>query len=155
MPKPKYCWDSCVLIAILTGDRRDAGEVQGLRDAMDQVDRDEVVLITSVLIRTEVLEFVVDIKSRNLLQEFLLRSNVVGQPVTSSISEMAGRIRATLRPKEIKLKTPDAIFVATAIVHRCDALYTYDQGLLRLSGRPVVNGLKITIPSRPQLGLRL
>ena len=39
MPKPSYCWDSCVIIALLTGEKRAQDEVDGLREVADLVDR--------------------------------------------------------------------------------------------------------------------
>ena len=155
MQKPRYCWDSCIFIAVLTGEPRTEDELHALKDVMDQIDRKEVVLVTSVLIRTEVLDAFDSHTMRKEMERFLLRSNVVEQPVTPGIGTSAGEIRAALGRKAIKIKAPDAIFVATAIAHDCDALHTYDEGILRHSERPEVSGLKITKPSSLQLGLRL
>ena len=121
----------------------------GLRDTADAVDRGEAVLVTSTLIHAEVLDAVSDETVRKRLSQFLQRSNVVQQPVTDRIAREAGNIRhkTRLRANTKCPKTPDAIFIASAVAHGCEALHTYDTGLLSLSKRPEVKSLNITIPS--------
>ena len=55
MAKAKVCWDSTVFIAVLTGEERTADDLQGLNEAIDLVDRRQLTVITSSLVRSEVL----------------------------------------------------------------------------------------------------
>lgn len=155
MPRHKYCWDSCVFIAILTGEQRPRNELEALRDVMDLFDRGEAVVVTSALLEAEVLDAVGDDGVRDRLNGLLRRSNFVVQDVTRTLSQRAAEIRQSLRAQGIRLKTPDATFIATALVHGCTALQTYDGGLLSLTGREEVGRLRITIPQAEQTSLRL
>jgi predicted nucleic acid-binding protein len=61
-------------------------------------------------------------------REMLLNTDhIETQAVTHEIAEQAAALRATYR-----LRTPDALHVATAIVTRCDAFLTNDYGLERV-----------------------
>ena len=55
----------------------------------------------------------------------------------------------------LRLRTPDSHFVATALIHNCDALNTFDRGLLRLSETEAVDGLTIIKPLVEQTELPL
>ena len=155
MARHKYCWDSCVFIAILTGEQRAPSELEALRDVMDLFDRGEAVVVTSALLEAEVLDAVGDHGVRQRLEELLRRSNFVVQDVTRALRQRAAGIRQSLRARAIRLETPDATFIATALIHGCTALQTYDGGLLNLSGREEVDRLRITIPQAEQTSLRL
>lgn len=53
-------------------------------------------------------------------------------PITPSLLEQAANLRATLG-----LRTPDAIHVATALVHRCALMVTNDRAFRRIPDLPV------------------
>jgi predicted nucleic acid-binding protein len=74
-------------------------------------------------------EFVSGIGLDTNLQDFSFLSDIEFFEVTSEIARLAGRIRR--KQKELvgrRLKTPDALILATAIVHDC-ALVTADSDL--------------------------
>ena len=54
--QPKYYWDACLFIAWLKDEKRKPGEMEGLAEVVSMIDRKDVVLITSVVSKTEVLE---------------------------------------------------------------------------------------------------
>jgi predicted nucleic acid-binding protein len=49
-------------------------------------------------------------------------------PIDAVVADMAASLRA-----KYSLRTPDALQVGTAIVNRCEALLTNDNGLKRVS----------------------
>ena len=53
-------------------------------------------------------------------------------PITQSILEEAAKLRATLG-----LRTPDAIHVATALLHSCALMVTNDTAFRRIPDLPV------------------
>ena len=61
-----------------------------------------------------------------------------------------------LRRSVPKLKTPDALVVATALVAQAERLYTYDtDDLVPLSGQPDVDGLVIALPPIEEIPMDL
>ena len=80
-------------------------------------------------------------------EDLLTGSNVVVEPVTEAIGRRAARIRdaGLSEPQMRKIKTPDALIVATAL-ERADELHTTDYRLRQLSGHPTAGGLSIRLP---------
>ena len=154
MRKTRYCWDSCVFIAILTAEDRSNDETVALGDLMNAVDDGHVIMVTSTLVQAEVLDAIEDSSVSRRLHDVLTLPNVLQESVTSAIARRAGEIRQALRG-QIKLTATDAVFVATALVHKCDSLQTYDSQLLGLSGRTEVYGLRVTRPTTDQISLAM
>lgn len=154
MPKSKHCWDSNVFIAILTDEQRDEDEVAALRDLVHAVDNGHVAMVTSTLVQAEVLDAIATPTNAERFRRILNLGNVLQESVTPGIARRAGEIRLALRGKA-GLKTADAVFISTALAHECTSLQTYDGGLLKLSERQEVNGLKIIKPGASQTVLQL
>lgn len=154
MQRIRYCWDSCVFIAILSDEERPNDELVALRDVVDAVDRGQVSMITSTIVQAEVLDVVEDPDKAARFRHLMNLPNVTEESVTHGIARDAGEMRLALRGKQ-KLQTADAIFIATALVHKCNSLQTYDDKLLNLSGRQEVKGLAITRPVADQTSLAL
>jgi len=142
----KFCWDSCLFIDMLSAESKSADRRLQLENVLKDVDRESAILVTSTLVATEVLDIIGDANKREIFDRVMNLPSVLCQPITMPIAELAGRIRHSLRPQH-KLKSMDALFIATAINQECDVLHTYDDKLLRLSGRQEVNDLKILPPS--------
>lgn len=145
----KLCWDSCLFIDMLSAEPQSADRRSQLEDVLEAVDRKLAILVTSTLVATEVLDIIDDPLKRKNFERVMDLPSVFCQPVTMPIAKLAGRIRQSLRPK-YKLKSMDALFIATAINQECDVLHTYDDQLLRLSGRQEVRYLKIATPGVAQ-----
>ena len=155
MPKPKVCWDSCVFIGVLTGEQRSPDDLQGLNEVVDLVDRKQIVVITSSLVNSEVLEDTDDPGVRDRLRDLFRRPTFLTVEVNNAISDKAADIRSALRTAGRRLRTADAIFLATALVHGAAALHTFDDRLLALSGLPEVDSLRICKPQAEQTILPL
>ena len=150
MPSPKYGWDACVFIALLTAEARSEDERSGLLEVVDLVDKGRAIILTSSLIRTEVLEDASSPDLRRKLEDLFRRPNCVAVDANRAITEKAGQLRVACKDAGRELKTPDAVYLATAIVYKVDEFYTFDDKLLALSGLPEVEGLIITKPHAAQ-----
>lgn len=89
-------------------------------------------VITSVITLTEVLGLPLEMQHLHFESEYramlLNTDGITTLPVSIPIAEQAARLRATY-----KLRTPDALHVATAIVSHCDAFLTNDLQLRRIT----------------------
>jgi predicted nucleic acid-binding protein len=156
MPTSKVCWDSCVFISLLNGGiGRSSDEISGMREVIDLADRQGVTIITSTFVETEVIGEVPEAAVQAHLEALFQRPNIVQVAASSEIMRRAGNLRYAAMAAGRKLAAPDAIFVATALLHSADALHSFDRDLLRLNGLALVDGLPIVKPSGAQTILPL
>lgn len=148
----KLCWDSCLFIDMWSAEPQSADRRSQLKYVLDAVDRESAILVTSTLVATEVLDIIDDPLKRRDFERVMALPSVLCQPVTMPIAKLAGRVRQSLRPKH-RLKSMDALFIATAINQKCDVLHTYDDQLLRLSKRQEIHYLTIATPGVAQASL--
>ena len=144
MDKPVYSWDSSVFIAWLCEDQ--TVPLIDIANVIEEIENDRAILVVSVTAYAEVLEAKHTPEQMASFREFLKRSNVVTADTT--ITEKAGAIRSgglVLHPPR-KIKTPDATFLATAILYKVDTLHTFDPDLLNLNGHPLAEGVVICKP---------
>ncbi len=137
------CWDSSVLISHLGGDGDKNLERQPIIGSIVSiVDRGDYKLLVSTLLYVEVLDSDIQPEAINLLDKFMQnRKRVTAMAVNSDIAKKAQSIRNQV---SLRLKTPDAIHIATAIVGGASVLHTFDKRLLNLSEDNKVDGLAIT-----------
>lgn len=160
MPKRKqtvYSWDTTVFLAWIN-DEKDA-PLGDIALVADEIDKNEAILVVSVLVVPEVFETKMTDQQKVLFNDFLKRSNVQLIDTTLPIAHKARAIRERGQADGRKIKTPDATIMATAIVKGCDVLHSLDDrgnGPLRLNGSSIVDGLRITkpIPISGQRGIR-
>jgi hypothetical protein len=142
-----YCWDTSVFLAWL-GEETGA-PLANIELVIDEIDKSLAVLLVPVTAYSEVLEFNNTPKKMEKFRKFLERSNIIVADVTKAIAEKAGEIRSrglAAKPKR-KIKTPDATFMATAIIFRADVFHTCEtEQLPNLSGTSIVDKLKICSP---------
>jgi predicted nucleic acid-binding protein len=142
-----YCWDSNVILGWLGGEA--SAPLDDIQLVIDELDSGKAVLLVPVTAYSEVLEAKHTPNQMVQFKKFLERSNVVVADVTQAIAEKAGQIRSRgleAKPKR-KIATPDAIFIATAIIYRADAFHTLETTQLpQLSGLDIVDKLKICPP---------
>src|SRR5688500_7892183 len=93
MPKPNFCWDSGVFIAVLTGEQRSSEEIAGMREVVDLVDRNGAIISTSALATSEVLNRPTSPQTREKFEALFRRPNFQMIPANSAIFTLAAEIR--------------------------------------------------------------
>ena len=138
--------------------------MDGVIECVEAVQRNEILLITSVLTRTEVYEADLTNEVREMYSNLLKRRNVQLIDNDLRVSDLARQIREYYRELSRRdgqpgLTTPDAVHLATAIHYKADAFYTFDEGskgsrsMLSLNGSVAGHSLKICKPEVSQYRL--
>lgn len=148
--KTVYSWDATVFVAWI--DEEETAPLATIDMVAGEIDSGDANLVVSVTAYSEVLEIKRGRDQMDKFRNFLKRSNVIVADNTVLIAEKAGRIRSDGLKDGRKIKTPDATFIATAIIYRADVFHTLDDQLLNLSGLDLVDKLKICKPA-PLSGL--
>ncbi len=139
-----YSWDASVFIAWLTGEQ--GAPLDDIAIVVEQLDDGEANLVVSVTAYSEVLEAKHTPQQMTAFRNFLKRSNVALADNTIIIAEKAGQVRSRGLATGRKIKTPDATYLATAIIYKATVLHSLDPDMLNLNGSPIVDGLAITKP---------
>jgi predicted nucleic acid-binding protein len=150
MPKrnaPRAVFDTSVWVALLEGEDDRAEHVQRLLEAAEAGD---LHILVSTLVISEVTKGPkeADPPPMSESDERTFESYLESPFVTLvSVDPAVARLAATIRREHEKLKTPDAVMVATAIVAGAQTLYTYDaDDLLPLNGDATIGGLRVLKP---------
>lgn len=167
-PKEPYYWDTCIWLAWLINENRPIeGEMDGVRDFVEQIKHNQVSIMSSTLVYAEVSHADVPAGVMRIFDDVMKRPNIRAVAVDKKIALLARDLRdyCTQRPDEYDSKTfsaPDAIHLATAIIYRAKEFHTFDLrnkhgslGLLPHSGNVAGHHLIITKPSIDQIGLDL
>jgi len=164
--RPKYYWDSCVFIAHLKKERdKYPVEVPIIEKLMASNSIADNAVIGSQLVRIEVLEWELTAPAKKSFDAFYSQGDNLIWDVDGRVATIAREIRDYYKENPIMvgkgeqknprgIKTPDAIHLATAILHKVDVFHTLDNGgqdgfsLLKLGDR-VANkfDLKIEKPT--------
>lgn len=160
---PKYYWDAPVWLGWLLEDFPEA-DMQGLHEVVAEADSGNAVIVTSTIVRGEVLPSTMDADARTRFEGFLKRSNVLEAAVDPRISTLMGELRDYYKVQKDAGKITkalggmDAVHLATAIHYDVDEFHTFDSGgkgkqlgLLGLSGNVAGHTLIIC---KPRLGQR-
>lgn len=144
MKEDVICWDSSVLISWIRGDAS-AVRVQAMETVVGAVESGAYRLAVSTLLYAEVLESAMPVPAIGQFEKFMQNRAMVSiVAVDIRVARKAQMIRDTLRKKGESVTTPDAVHIATAIVSGAKFFHTFDDRLLRLNGKPEVDGLAIT-----------
>ncbi|MGA0563325.1 type II toxin-antitoxin system VapC family toxin [Ancylobacter sp. VNQ12] len=172
--KPVIYLDSCIFISMLTGEQRGGSDSEIVAGLAVEIERKELIPVTSGITRVEVLECNLTKQQQEVLSRLLRPPKVQIKDVITPILDIAKNIREFYQELRASgetnlptVETADAIHIATAIYFRCDALYTFDEvdrpnggrpkrGMIPLSGT-IADQYHMTIckPSVAALGLRL
>jgi predicted nucleic acid-binding protein len=94
-------------------------------------------VVASVIALAEVLVLPIETGNETYQREYremlLNTRSITTELVSVAIAERAARLRVACR-----LRTPDALHIATAIIAGCDAFLTNDKGLRRVTEIPVL-----------------
>jgi predicted nucleic acid-binding protein len=161
--KPTIYWDACIFLAWL----HDEAVVHGpnVLDGIEQMVRDvndgKIVLFTSVMTKTEVLEYRLTKKAADTFANVFKRRNVSMVAQDERVADRSHEIRNYYAQRDIKLSSTDCVHLATAILYEAEAFYTLDGGgkrvrpndLLPLNGNVAGYPLVIQKPFTAQGGL--
>lgn len=149
-----YYWDACIFISYYKGEEINENKTfqDGLINIVNEVSNNKASIITSSLIFSEVLRATfssLDIYNR--FSKLFSNPNYMTYDVDTAISKQAAKIREVYQ----NIKTPDAIHLATAIIHKVTEFHTFDgmgknKGLLDYASNFKKDyNLVIKIPSVP------
>lgn len=148
-------WDTCVFISYMIGgtDRTQA-EMAGIESIISEFEANKLLLVTSVMTRVEVLYDLYEEEKKTKFINLMKRLEEI--EVHHPIANLANSIRSQFKQTGIgRLKSPDAIHLATALWANVNELHTFDgngdqSGLISLDSHQILNGLRIVPPRTKQ-----
>ena len=147
--KKLICWDTSVLISWIWADKS-PDRTQAVRTVVQGFENEDYKLAVSTLLYVEVLESTMPGHAMEQFKKFMQNRQMIEIiAVDIRVAEKAQSIRNKIQKK---IRTPDAIHIATAIISGAKLFHKFDKGLLRLSRKDEVEGLTITdcvIPGMP------
>jgi predicted nucleic acid-binding protein len=132
--KPIIYVDTCVFIAMLTGEQRKGDESLHVAGFAAELERKEVIAVTSALTKGEILECTLTDQQKLIMERLIRPPKVQRKDVSTPILDLAAEIRnyyqAEKQGGHTNLPTvdlPDAIHLATAIYYECPRMFTFDE----------------------------
>jgi predicted nucleic acid-binding protein len=132
--KEAIYWDSCVFIALITGEERPNGEINGVLDCADRIDRNEIYLVTyKDSTEMEVLEANMSEEGKEMFQNLFARRNVIELTNHPRVQNLAKELREYYEEEKRRdngksIEVQDAYHLAAAIYYQVDTFYTFDDG---------------------------
>ena len=125
-------WDTCVFLSWLSDEQRKPGEMADLTAHWDEVQKEQLTLITSVITRTEIRQSNISPQDIDRFNGLFGRVNVKVADVTDRIADLTGELRqyyADLSKKDHRplLSLGDALHLATGLHHRATQIFTFDE----------------------------
>ena len=147
--KIKYYWDTCIYLAWLRQEQTHKGTIPSIEGIIQRARDGKVTIYTSVITIAEVLTEKLPAKQRKDFEGCFRFGEHELYDVDVRIAQKASKIReiALALHNGKKIKTPDAIHIATAQIIGVEQLHTLDNELIALHGSKAVDGLNITKPS--------
>lgn len=152
MKEDLICWDSSVLISWLRGDE-DAVRNRATQAVVQHIKKRSFKLAVSTLLYVEVLESTMPAGAIEQFKKFMRNRQMI--EIIAVDIRVAEKAQAIRNNSSRTLSTPDAVHMATAIVSGAKLFHTFDNGLLRFSGKDEVEGLTITACEIPGTNLVL
>jgi predicted nucleic acid-binding protein len=126
--KEIHYWDSCIFLSIITDEKRNESEKQGLLHYIDRYEKGEIILLVSSIIFTEIMPQKTGNEKMEIFKKFSRRIQIIA--ADQKVCELAGKLRdkISLPGSNRSLSTPDAIHLATAHIHKVNEFVTFDSG---------------------------
>ena len=147
-------WDSSIVIGYLAGYANlepDCSNIIRQAEAGDL----EIVVSEMAKVETAYLAGRSDEESENLIREFFSRDYIIPVGIDAQVSDIARRLVRKYRIYP-KLKPPDAIHLATAILWNIPIIETTDTDLLRMDQKegnpPIITRRPLYVGTLPLLG---
>jgi predicted nucleic acid-binding protein len=139
-----YCWDSSVWFAWIK--QETCHPLADMELVAGEISNGKASLLVPATVYEEFQLGKCTTEQRDMIERFLLRDNIFQAAQTPAVSRKAAEIIRKSEENGIVTKLNDARIVATAIVFDATVLHTVDSGLIRLSGRDIVDRLWIASP---------
>lgn len=125
--------------------------MDGIQDVVYELEASKLILFTSTLTRAEIFQGDLQPEQKERFAALMQRRNLQEVIPDARVTAKAAEIREHYEGEGIKIRTPDAIHLATGIVYEADEIQTLDgagrKGLLRFNGHTALAGIKIVLPS--------
>lgn len=152
--KRKIYWDSSVFLAWLQNEDWGPEIAEGIEEIVRDVHSNKIVLFTSIMTRTEVLESKMPMEAQKKFKDIFNRKNVSTIDVTPRVGDKSHFIRNYYIQRGVDISSPDSIHLATAIVYEADEFQTLDgagkrkrkNDLIPLNGNVAGHKLAIRVP---------
>lgn len=155
-------WDACIFLAWLKDEPCDPGVMEGIEDTAKRVNDNEIVLVTSIMTQTEVLESKMPKETQTKFENVFKRRNVIWINHDTRVGKISHDIRDYYAQRGTNLSSADCVHLASAVLYEVDVFYTLDGSgkkkrghLLPLNGNVAGHKLKITKPYKSQLSFKL
>lgn len=146
-PARRIGWDSCCFIEWIKGGQGCSQEAwQAMEEIVSGIYAGKVILVTSAITHVELYQGRMDQEGKRRFNSIFDHPNLQVVSVDRKIAERARIIRESCEAKGRKIKTPDAIQLATGIIYRIAEFHTFDGKLQKLSGDVSGSILTITPP---------
>src|SRR5437762_334463 len=129
--KRKIYWDTTCWLAWLNGEGTETwplAVVQGIKDVVNEVETNKAVVFMSMFGRGELYQGRLSDEQKNKYAGLTRRRNVREIDPNPRVMDRASQIREYHENENPprKVKTPDATFLATAIIYEADEFQTMD-----------------------------
>lgn len=161
--KPIIYWDTCVFLALIKDEDRPNNEMMGVNDVAMKISKDHVILLTSDITMSEILEATLTVEAKEKLDDVFKRRNCQRAAVDNKIIRLSSEIRNYYQQRKTvdglpTIEVPDAIHLATAIHYGATEFHTFDErddrgkkrALLPLNGNVAEYPLVICKPPLPE-----
>jgi len=158
-------WDTCIFIAWLKDEKRQAHDMDGVYDAVDDAKKGKIVVLTAATTFGEVRK-TKHLKAWKEFERFNQRRNVKVVDIDPRIHTLAAELRDFYKNLHAKdgnglLTVLDSEHLATALRYKAARFYTFDNGgkggrsLLSLNGNVAGYDLVICKPPVRRMSLGL
>ncbi len=120
--------------------------LEDIRAVAEEIETDKADLVISTMVYAELLDIVTDPSLRDAFNRFRRRRNVRMIDVNPRIAELSQDVAVSAKQIQRSIKPPDAIVVATALLHKADVLHTFDDRILKASAAGLWVNLKVCHP---------
>lgn len=120
-------WDTAVWLAWLLGERQwPETVIAGIEDVILNLENGKLQLLTSSITRSEVFQGRLTTDQKNLWASMMRRSDVLAVAADDRVNDRSSAIREYHQSRAVKILTPDAIHLATAVLYKADEFQTMD-----------------------------
>lgn len=160
--KPRIYWDTCIFLAWLHDENvHPPGVMEGIEEMARDIHNGRVIMFTSVMTKTEVLENRLSQRGVKMFSDFFKRHNVTMVAQDERVADKSHEIRDYYDKRGTVLSSTDSVHLATAVLYSADLFYTIDgsgkhprkNDLIPLSGNVASHQLIIRAPHSAQASL--